>query len=272
MNDISNLRGPLWPSCQQSESSADFRRRAMRLMQNLVPASGAFFCCNREGLARLHASRTVDGIARPVDIADGADLAGAFRVEVTSIVSRSRWVFKGTEFYASDPYDHVPYFRDNSAKCGFVEALIVFLHEAGNLLAVCGLEHRADEATFTDADTARLDLLAPFILAAAWTGCDAHKKEGRCLLWATDPHAGSDKDEEPSTAMERLSVRERETARLLVAGYSIVNITAILGLSENTVRTYARRLYKKLAVSNRADLVREFVTPATRNQLEFDSK
>jgi hypothetical protein len=48
---------------------------------------------------------------------------------------------------------------------------------------------------------------------------------------------------------------------LLVAGYSGVNVAAIAGLSENTVRTYVRRLYAKLNVSNRADLVRKLVSP-----------
>jgi DNA-binding CsgD family transcriptional regulator len=58
-----------------------------------------------------------------------------------------------------------------------------------------------------------------------------------------------------------LSKREREIARLLVAGYSGVNVAAISGLSENTVRTYVRRLYGKLGVNNRADLVRKLVSP-----------
>jgi DNA-binding CsgD family transcriptional regulator len=62
-------------------------------------------------------------------------------------------------------------------------------------------------------------------------------------------------------AMDGLSKREREVARLLVAGYSGVNVAAIAGLSENTVRTYVRRLYAKLEVSNRADLVRKLVGP-----------
>jgi DNA-binding CsgD family transcriptional regulator len=62
--------------------------------------------------------------------------------------------------------------------------------------------------------------------------------------------------------IEGLSKREREIARLLVAGYSGVNVAAISGLSENTVRTYVRRLYQKLGVSNRADLVRKLMSPA----------
>lgn len=66
---------------------------------------------------------------------------------------------------------------------------------------------------------------------------------------------------EKPPAMEALSRREREIARLLVAGYSGVNVAAIAGLSENTVRTYVRRLYQKLSVSNRADLVRKLIAP-----------
>ena len=50
-------------------------------------------------------------------------------------------------------------------------------------------------------------------------------------------------------------------ARLLVAGYSGVNVAAIAGLSEHTVKTYVRRLYAKLGVNRRADLVRKLVAP-----------
>jgi len=66
---------------------------------------------------------------------------------------------------------------------------------------------------------------------------------------------------EAARAMEGLSKREREIARLLVAGYSGVNVAAIAGLSENTVRTYVRRLYAKVGANNRADLVRKLMTP-----------
>ncbi len=62
-------------------------------------------------------------------------------------------------------------------------------------------------------------------------------------------------------AFEGLSKREREIARLLVSGYSGVNVAALSGLSENTVRTYVRRLYGKLGVNNRAELVLKLLTP-----------
>ncbi len=57
---------------------------------------------------------------------------------------------------------------------------------------------------------------------------------------------------------EPLSQREREVARLLVDGYSNLNIAAHLGISENTIRTYIRRLYRKLNVCNRIELIRAY--------------
>ena len=60
-------------------------------------------------------------------------------------------------------------------------------------------------------------------------------------------------------APSELSPRERDVARLLADGYSHVNIAALWGVSTNTGRTLMRRLYRKLGVCNRADLVREIL-------------
>lgn len=78
----------------------------------------------------------------------------------------------------------------------------------------------------------------------------------RCVAVYLEPT-----DDRREALLDHLSRREREIARLLVAGYSGVNVAAISGLSENTVRTYVRRLYAKLKVSNRAELVRTLMAP-----------
>jgi DNA-binding CsgD family transcriptional regulator len=67
-----------------------------------------------------------------------------------------------------------------------------------------------------------------------------------------------------------LSKREQEIGALLVAGYAAVNAAAVLGLSEHTVRTYVRRLYRKLAVSNRAELVRLYMEYVARTESPED--
>lgn len=59
----------------------------------------------------------------------------------------------------------------------------------------------------------------------------------------------------PAQSAMELSKREREVARLLLEGYGNINIAAITGLSENTIRTYVRRLYRKLGVCSRLQLV-----------------
>jgi DNA-binding CsgD family transcriptional regulator len=72
------------------------------------------------------------------------------------------------------------------------------------------------------------------------------------ILW----RESEPKPPEPSSDIEGLSEREWEISRLLVMGYSGVNVAAITGLRENTIKTYIRRIYQKLGISNRADLVR----------------
>src|SRR5690606_35230949 len=92
------------------------------------------------------------------------------------------------------------------------------------------------------------------VVAVAKLEGDPVFNNARCAILRVEP-------QENAAPIGGLSKREREIARLLVAGYSGVNVAAISGLSENTVRTYVRRLYQKLGVSNRADLVRKLMSP-----------
>jgi DNA-binding CsgD family transcriptional regulator len=93
------------------------------------------------------------------------------------------------------------------------------------------------------------------VVAVAKIDGDPVFNNARCAILRVEP-------QDKAAPIEGLSKREREIARLLVAGYSGVNVAAISGLSENTVRTYVRRLYQKLGVANRADLVRKLMSPA----------
>jgi len=96
------------------------------------------------------------------------------------------------------------------------------------------------------------------VVAVAKIDGDPVFGNARCAVLRVEPQA-------QAQPIEGLSKREREIARLLVAGYSGVNVAAISGLSENTVRTYVRRLYQKLGVANRADLVRKLMSPEPKS-------
>jgi len=58
------------------------------------------------------------------------------------------------------------------------------------------------------------------------------------------------------SSFERLSKREREVLRRIVAGLSSADIAEQLGISPKTVDTYRGRLMVKLGVSNRSALIR----------------
>ncbi|HWS34192.1 MAG TPA: LuxR C-terminal-related transcriptional regulator [Actinoplanes sp.] len=55
----------------------------------------------------------------------------------------------------------------------------------------------------------------------------------------------------------RLGPREVETLRLLVAGLTHRQAARQLGLTEETVSTYAKRLRRKLGAANKAELARK---------------
>lgn len=91
---------------------------------------------------------------------------------------------------------------------------------------------------------------------------------GCCDLFAStwlDDVATRPPASRPFLAPASLSPREREIARLLANGYSLVNAAAILGLSDNTARTYLRRTYTKLGVCNRVQLVLRLGVSAGRD-------
>ena len=332
----------------QPGSRGSFRRRVIEAMRTVIKAPAGFCFFGRDdSRAYADATRIVDGASVGVRGADGVRLSAAFGFDTKSLVGTHRRVYLASELYSESDRVLLPYFREHSVAEGLTSALLLFLHEGGVLFGLAGLERRAKDGSFTDADRRALEELGPFAVAGARAQLqyDELTREAAALralskisgqlfvidrdkkqvVWAIDRDHGIDWDQDvapvadqivaaaetaiaakargdalptpprlPSGAvtgtakidgdpvfggarcavvrvdrvekqdggsMEGLSRREREIARLLVAGYSGVNVAAIAGLSENTVRTYVRRLYGKLGVSNRADLVRKLVAP-----------
>ena len=52
-----------------------------------------------------------------------------------------------------------------------------------------------------------------------------------------------------------LSARETEVAELIARGNSVARIAEILVVSENTVRTHSKRIYTKLGIHKRQELI-----------------
>ncbi|WP_177761653.1 response regulator transcription factor [Flavobacterium sp. I3-2] len=62
----------------------------------------------------------------------------------------------------------------------------------------------------------------------------------------------------PSNALQQLSNREFEIAKLLVKGYGNTEISAELDLQKSTVSTYKNRIFEKLEINNVPDLIQIF--------------
>jgi len=331
----------------QHGSRSSFRRRVVDALRSVVPSFAGFCFLGRgDNRAIRDASRVVGDNRVGIELGAEVRLSKAFGFTPADVCATMRRAYLVTELFPADEWQRLPYFTANGKDEGVTSTLVIFLHEGGVLFGVCGLERKADEAPFTDADVEVLDGLASFVMAGARAqlAYDELARETSCLralgnvsgalyvidrdakqvIWAADRERGIDWDHdvspiedalvnaaerllasrargealptpprlpngsvtavskidddpvfaqarvcvvriealgEQATAMDTLSRREREIARLLVAGYSGVNVAAIAGLSENTVRTYVRRLYLKLGVSNRADLVRKLMAP-----------
>ena len=148
-------------------------------------------------------------------------------------------------------------------------AVLVFDCERRRVVSICGPDKGAAWAPSSGGSLRSiLKVLTCLVLAPGESEVKTPVRIGSAVILSVVPIAERDGGKpryvaahvapvEP--ASDKLSPREREVANLLVEGYSNVNIAALCGLSPNTVRTFMRRLYAKLGVFNRADLVRQLV-------------
>jgi DNA-binding CsgD family transcriptional regulator len=82
------------------------------------------------------------------------------------------------------------------------------------------------------------------------------------LLLAISPAMAALPGEAPGRATARipgLGAAESRVARLAAEGYTVLNMSARMGVSESTVRTHLRRVYVKLGVHGRAELASQLL-------------
>jgi len=70
------------------------------------------------------------------------------------------------------------------------------------------------------------------------------------------------------TALDYLTDREREVLRLIVAGFSTQRMSAVLGVSANTVRTHVQHVLAKLGVDRRSKAIKVAVELGLTGQAE----
>ncbi|MDZ8050077.1 MAG: LuxR C-terminal-related transcriptional regulator [Aulosira sp. ZfuVER01] len=65
---------------------------------------------------------------------------------------------------------------------------------------------------------------------------------------------------------DRLTPRELQIAELVALGYTNAEIGNELWITENSVKQALKRMFRKLEVSSRAEMVAQLATPSTNNQ------
>jgi DNA-binding CsgD family transcriptional regulator len=220
-----------------------------RLLGTILPLAGASSAFLVLGRSPANAYVVNEGSSRRQD----ADLTALLGNVAMGVVGRpeqlncylgSQLPFGGREPFASLGVD---------VRAGSEFRMLAILAESERVLGVLGLGRRAGQSPFSEADLNRLDGLRSVIALAVVEHLRAVAAERKESEWRAPAQRGSGPASAPSM---RISRREREVGELLADGYSALNIAALTGLSEGTVRTYVRRLYRKLGVCSRVAMVR----------------
>jgi DNA-binding CsgD family transcriptional regulator len=231
---------------------AQFPYRLLRTVQQLAGAPSAFLVVDRRS-SNAHVVCNDDWRRRDADLGALLDSVALGPV----VASNQPHCYLGHQLPLGARKLFAAVGADISSGPGF--RMLAILAEPDRTLGVLGLGRPDGHKPFSEGDLNRLDDLRSVILLGLVehlraTAAERDDSQWRSTELPVKRAAGE--------AAPRISGREREIGGLLVDGYSAVNIAALTGLSEGTVRTYVRRLYRKLGVCSRAEMVRAMLTGA----------
>lgn len=156
--------------------------------------------------------------------------------------------------------------RDASVYCrrflkpyGVTDVMEVLLREQGRVAAAFSLLRFAPDAAFSAAEIEHAHRLQPLLevaLASAWRREPAlHAAPAQMPSNAASSNAASHTSSQAPLAGPRLTHREEQIARLVRNGLSNKAIARDLALSQPTVKTHLLRMFRKLGVSSRTELI-----------------
>gem|GEM_PF-2411842 len=172
---------------------------------------------------------------------------------------------------ASPTYKHYFYGRT-----GLCDKLSIVSRRQGRLL-LCNLYRLAASGRFDERQMVRAQQLAPVLTACVWRhmACldgvlaDAGPRPADRVVAQAETRRdlcrepGAEPSVESNSArllLRRLSNRETDVCRRLLAGASNEAAALDLGISVHTVRTLRKRLYKKLQVNSLGDLYARYLS------------
>jgi len=150
-----------------------------------------------------------------------------------------------------------------------VAVLDMRMPRLGGVAAIRALRERCPETKILVLSMYDDERLASAALAAGAHGYIGKSARSSALLRAIrSVHRGVKLDAERSVEGEGtlLSLREREVMELIVAGHTGRAIADMLGITKSSVDTYRARVFQKLGVNDRAELLARVVPPRDEEQ------
>jgi len=233
---------------------SDIRREIVLAMRHAVRASIAFcFAASSEDEEQLDGVQWLDGEFTVLPSQSLQTLIDAFQFPAALAVSESSYCVPVATLSGPGAASPTASLTGPAALLDVPNpllpsgknALLLYLCLGDSLYGMAGLARCEDEVAFDESEIQQLEQIGPVL--SSLTMLHAHVLRLQRRPTPMQP------------VMLTLSEREQQVARLLADGYSCVNTAAVLNLSENTVRTYVRRLYRKLEVTNRVDLVQRLI-------------
>lgn len=161
---------------------------------------------------------------------------------VLAALLRARRPVRSCEVMPVDRWRRLP-FHATLARAGLDHTLQAPVLHGGVLVGTLNVARPAAAPQFDARDALVLGLVSVHVAAA-------YRRAER--FDALVRRAGAP----PCDALDVLSPREREVARLVVAGLSNRDAAAALGVAESTVKEHLKRTFRKVGVANRQELTR----------------
>lgn len=161
---------------------------------------------------------------------------------VLAALVRARRPVRSDELMPLDRWRRLP-FHATLARAGLDHTLQAPVLHGGTLVGTLNVARPAAAPQFDARDALVLGVLSVHIGAA-------YRRAERfdALIRRAAAPSGD--------ALDVLSPREREVARLVVAGLSNHDAAAALGVAESTVKEHLKRIFRKLGVASRQELTR----------------
>lgn len=153
---------------------------------------------------------------------------------------------------APDKFRSTAYFARYYERTTLHDELAFFAYPAnGWTLNLCIGRDETSGLPFGKADIQRARDIAPVVTAlleARYAAAPLHERRGQA-----DPVADLRRRLKSRSAIE-ITARQAEVAMLILRGHSARSISAVLGISWQTVRVFRRQLYQRCQVTSQAEL------------------